>query len=141
MPAANWTPELVRIAGGDAGLVVAGEHSSYATWQDIVDYDPQVLVVMPCGFDLQRTIVEAQVLAGWAGWNELSAVRAGRVYAVDGNAYFNRSGPRLVESLEILAHLFHPTRFAAPPTVGADAWCRLATHGRQLVAQPTDSIG
>jgi len=108
MLAANWMPELIAWAGGNPGHVRAGQHSSYARWQEIVDFDPQVVVIMPCGFDLPRAIVEAQILPALDGWQQLSAVREGRVVAVDGNAYFNRSGPRLVDSLEILAHLFHP---------------------------------
>lgn len=127
MLAANWTPDLVRFAGGESGLAQSGRHSEYGNWQDVLAYDPQVVIVMPCGFDLQRTLVEAAVLPRWPGWNDLSAVRQGRVFAVDGNAYFNRSGPRLVDSLEILAHLLHPDRFAPPlePAEGLRAWQRL----------------
>ena len=73
---------------------------------------PSGVVVMPCGFDLRRTMEEAKVLTSFPGWTNLAAVRNGRVYAVDGNAYFNRSGPRIVDSLEILAHLIHPQLFA-----------------------------
>jgi len=114
MIAANWTPQLVEFAGGENGLSRAGGHSEYFAWRDVLDYDPEVLLLMPCGFDLSRALREVAVLPNHEGWRDLSAVRAGRVFAVDGNAYFNRSGPRLVESLEILAHLFHPERFAAP---------------------------
>jgi iron complex transport system substrate-binding protein len=93
----------------------------------VVAFDPQVLVVAPCGFDLSRTLIEARVLPSWAGFDALSATRSGRVWAVDGNAYFNRSGPRLVDSAEILAHLFHPQHFAPPACVDASAppWQRL----------------
>ena len=129
MVAANWTPELVAAAGGEPGLARGGVHSTYADWRQIVDYDPEVLVVMPCGFDLARTAAEAAVLPGWEGWSELAAVRAGRVYLTDGNAYFNRSGPRLVDSMEILAHLFHPQSFAPPPA--ANAWSQWGADGRQ----------
>ena len=135
MLAANWTPELVTMAGGEPGLTVPGQHSTQTSWEAICDYDPQVVVIMPCGFDLARTIVEAQTLATWTGWAELSAVRSGRVFAVDGNAYFNRSGPRLVDSLEILAHLFHSDRFS-PPTMMGRAWCRLETEGHALIETP-----
>ncbi len=133
MLAANWTPELVEIAGGSSGLTAHGQHSAYADWQSVVRYDPQVIVVMPCGFDLERAIVESRDLPRREGWNDLSAVRERRVWAVDGNAYFNRSGPRLVESLEILAHLVHPALFSAPMPPHGQAWRRLETHGRQLV--------
>jgi iron complex transport system substrate-binding protein len=114
MLAANWTPELVDIAGGHCPLTVAGRHSTYSSWSEIVKFDPEVLVVAPCGFDLARTQREAGEIPSWSGFAELAATRAKRVWAVDGNAYFNRSGPRLVESLEILAHLFHPQRVPPP---------------------------
>jgi iron complex transport system substrate-binding protein len=125
--------ELVAMAGADPGLSHAGRHSVYSDWRAIVDYDPQVLVIMPCGFGLERAIHEAQVLAGWPGWKSLAAVHENRVFAVDGNAYFNRSGPRLVDSLEILAHLFHPRHFRPPTSVGSGAWQRLTTQARSLV--------
>ncbi len=133
MLAANWMPHLIQLAGGEPGLTVDGQHSRYADWQQILDYDPQVIVIMPCGFDLERSIVEAQVLPGWSGWSRLAAVREGRVFAVDGNAYFNRSGPRLIESMEILAHLFHPDLFAAPFAEPQRAWRRLEMRGDALV--------
>ncbi len=111
MIAANWMPELVQIAGGQHSLTLAGAKSAYSKWDDVVAYNPDVIVVMPCGFDLPRTIEEAKVLTTFPGWKNLSAVRDRRVYAVDGNAYFNRSGPRIVDSLEILAQLLHPDLF------------------------------
>jgi iron complex transport system substrate-binding protein len=135
MVAANWMPELVMMAGGEPGLTQRGAHSTHADWQKIIQYDPQVIVIMPCGFDLERTISEAQVLSGFAGWENLSAVRNRRVFAVDGNAYFNRSGPRLVDSLEILAHLLHPESFRPPRSAdAAGAWRRLETRGDRLVS-------
>ena len=134
MLAGNWTPQLVGWAGGVDGLPGDGRHSSYASWQEIATFDPEVIVIMPCGFAVQRAIAEAQVLPRLPRWRELSAVRSGRVFAVDGNAYFNRSGPRLVDSLEILAHLFHPERFAAPASTSG-AWKQLLTEGNQLVAK------
>ena len=136
MLAANWTPEIVAIAGGDSGdSVKHGQHSAYADWKGIAEFDPRVVVIMPCGFDLERTITEAQVLPSVAGWSELSAVREGRVFAVDGNAYFNRSGPRLVDSLEILAHLFHPDLFAPPVAEPGRVWRRLLARGAALVPE------
>jgi iron complex transport system substrate-binding protein len=132
MLAGNWMPEIIQFAGGDSGRVASGEHSSYADWQAIADFDPEVVVVMPCGFDVQRTIVEAQVLASVPEWANLAAVREGRVYAVDGNAYFNRSGPRLVDSLEILAHLFHPGLFPPPFPDDERPWRRLISRSGAL---------
>lgn len=136
MLAANWTPELVAWAGGTCPLVKAGQHSTYADWQAIVEFDPQVIVIMPCGFHVSRAVIEAQVLPARAGLSQLAAVKQGRVFAVDGNAYFNRSGPRLVDSLEILAHLFHPRLFAAPRTPH-QAFLRLQSVGDALV--PTNN--
>jgi len=102
MLAGNWMPELIEIAGGRCDLTQPGRHSTFADWSDIVAFDPEVIVIMSCGFDLQRTLAEAPTLRTFPNWNEISAVRDGRVFAADGNAYFNRSGPRLVDSLEIL---------------------------------------
>ena len=101
-------PELIALAGGEQPFAQPGEHSGYTPWDSFVQYDPQCIVVMPCGFDQHRAEQEAQRLREFPGWESLSAVRFGRVHCVDGNAYFNRSGPRLVESLEILAKLLHP---------------------------------
>ena len=142
MMAANWTPELIEIAGGESGLAIGGRHSTYAEWPRIMQYDPQIVVAMPCGFDLQRTITEAQVLARMPDWPRLSAVRDARVFAVDGNAYFNRSGPRLVDSLEILAQLFHPTLFGPSPLPLQQAWRRWKLAAIDLsLASPTLPVG
>lgn len=127
MLAGNWTPELVRLAGGVQPLLADGRHSETTSWESIVRYDPQVVIVMPCGFDLERARREAALLPGIAGWSSLSAVQAGRVFAVDGNALFNRSGPRLVDSLELLAGLLHPRLFPLPPHSAGRAWQALAT--------------
>lgn len=115
MLAANWTPQLVDLAGGSCPLTHAGKHSTYTDWADVVAFDPEVIVVTPCGFDLPRTLIEAERLATFDGWQNLAAVRTGRVCAVDGDAFFNRAGPRIVDSLEILAHVTCPDMFAAPP--------------------------
>lgn len=111
MPAGNWTPQLVELAGGKSGLATAGEHSRYATWNEVVAFDPQVILVMPCGFDLPRTLREAAQLANIPQWRTFTAVKQGKVFAIDGNALLNRSGPRLIESLEVLAQLIHPKLF------------------------------
>ncbi|GAG34609.1 unnamed protein product, partial [marine sediment metagenome] len=127
MLAANWVPELLELAGGVCPLVTGGSHSSYAAWERVVEFDPEVIVVTPCGFDIERTMRESAGLASLAGFSDLSAVRAGTVFAIDGSAYFNRSGPRLVESLEILAHLLHP-RLCGPPlaeSARGNAWRRI----------------
>lgn len=113
MAAGNWVPELVEMAGGVNLFGEAGKHAPWMTWEQLTAADPDVIALMPCGFDLPRTRAEAAVLQATPGWGELRAVRAGRVFATDGNQFFNRPGPRLVESLEILAELLHPGAFAA----------------------------
>jgi iron complex transport system substrate-binding protein len=120
MAAGNWTPQLIGLAGGRSGLATAGRHSGYITYADLQSFDPEVLLVAPCGFELARSVQEAALLAQLPGFAELSAVKSGRAYVIDGNAYLNRSGPRLVESLEILAHLIQPQSFEPPPL--GNAW-------------------
>jgi iron complex transport system substrate-binding protein len=107
----HWVPEMVRIAGGFDNLGREGADSVRVPWKDVVEWKPEVLVVMPCGFDLEKTVDEAQRLTAYPGWDDLPAVRDGRVYAVDANSYFARPGPRVVEGTELLAHLLHPGLF------------------------------
>ncbi len=111
MHAENWVPELVGIAGGRVMLGEAGRHSGYFEFERMIEADPDVIAVMPCGFDIPRTAAEMLPLAAQPGWADLSAVRNGRVFLTDGNQYFNRPGPRVVESAEILAELLHPEVF------------------------------
>ena len=111
MAAGNWVPELVELTGGVNLFGEAGQHSPWMTWEDLARRDPDVIVVMPCGFDLDRTKAELPALTARPGWSDLKAVRTGRVWAADGNAYFNRPGPRLVEALEMLAEAFHSEMF------------------------------
>lgn len=126
MLAANWTPELIELAGGQNGLTQGGHHSTYASWDRVVRYDPEVVLVAPCGFDLPRTLDESRMLEQLDGWRALTAVKSSRVFAVDGSAYLNRSGPRLVDSLEIVAHLLQPRLFPTPPiSPAASAHSRL----------------
>lgn len=108
MAGGNWIPELVELAGGTPKLSTVGKHSPWIDWETLQQVDPEVIVVMPCGYDLARTREDAQILERHPSWSSLQAVRAGRVYVCDGNQYFNRPGPRLVESLEILAEILHP---------------------------------
>lgn len=111
MAAGNWMPDLVTLAGGINLFGEAGRHSPWMTWEALVASDPDVIVVSPCGFGLERTRSEMPALTGRAEWPALRAVAARRVYLADGNAYFHRPGPRLVESLEILAEMLHPAVF------------------------------
>jgi iron complex transport system substrate-binding protein len=111
MAAGNWVPELVAKAGGVNLFGTAGRHSPWMTLDELCQRDPDVIVAMPCGLDRQRTRQELQTLAAKPEWAALRAVRSGRVLVTDGNQYFNRPGPRLVESLEILAEVLHPATF------------------------------
>ncbi len=110
--AGHWTPEMVELAGGEDILGRQGEPSSKVEWRDVVSARPEVILLMPCGFDVRRTVKEATPLRRREGWNDLPAVRAGKVFAVNGNAYFSRPGPRLIDGLEILAQLIHPEKIA-----------------------------
>jgi iron complex transport system substrate-binding protein len=104
----HWVPEMVQIAGGFDELARLGADSVRIAWADVLTFAPEVLVVTPCGLDLDKTLMEARALAARPGWETLPAVQQGRVYAVDANAYFARPGPRLVDGAELLAHLIHP---------------------------------
>jgi iron complex transport system substrate-binding protein len=111
MAAGNWMPELVEMAGGINLFGEAGKHSPWMTWDELIVRNPDVIVILPCGFDIQRTLAETSLLTSRVEWKNLKAVQTSRVFVADGNQYFNRPGPRLVESLEILAELFHPEAF------------------------------
>src|SRR5207249_4616880 len=122
----HWTPELVALAGGTEPLGRMGEDAARVPWEAVVAAAPEVLVLACCGYDLERTAADLPLLATRPGWAELPAVRAGEVYAVDGSAYFSRPGPRLVDSLEMLAEILHPELFAG--RFPARAVRRLAPH-------------
>lgn len=111
MAAGNWVPELVEMAGGINLLGEAGRHSPWMSWEDLRQADPDVILILPCGFDMTRTLRERSLLVTRPGWSALKAVKDGQVYIIDGSQYFNRPGPRLVESLEILAEALHPEVF------------------------------
>jgi iron complex transport system substrate-binding protein len=111
MAAGNWMPELVAMAGGVNLFGESGKHSPWMTWEDLVAKDPEVLFVSPCGFDVERTLQEMDLLASKSEWKSINAVGSGRVFVADGNQYFHRPGPRLAESLEILAEIIHPNVF------------------------------
>jgi len=108
----HWMPEMVEIAGGVDALSRKGADSVRIPWDDVLAWAPEVLIITPCGFNLEKVIEQSQQLIDYSGWPELPAVREGRVYAVDANSYFARPGPRVVEGTELLAHLIHPKLFS-----------------------------
>ena len=112
MAAGNWMPELVAMAGGENVFGEAGRHSPWLTWEAICRADPDIVLILPCGYDIAESRRNMPALTGRTEWSDLSAVTTDRVYIADGNQYFNRPGPRLVESLEILAELSHPELFS-----------------------------
>lgn len=118
----NWGPELVEVAGGESVLGKPGHHSTTVSFSDLFEADPDVLVVAPCGFGLERAAVEMKHLATAPGFDGLRAVREGRVYVCDGNRYFNRSSPSLFETPAILAEILHPDHIQ--PRYGGHAWRR-----------------
>lgn len=126
MSGGNWMPELIEMAGGENLFGEAGKHSPWMTWEELRAADPDIVLLVPCGFDIARTRDELPVLEAKAGWRGLRAVRHGDVVIGDGNRYFNRPGPRLVESLEILAELFHPGEFSYRHE--GDGWVRHYTR-------------
>ncbi|GHO95969.1 cobalamin-binding protein [Reticulibacter mediterranei] len=124
MVAGNWTPELINVAGGEAIFGRVGEHSPWLTWEELVTANPNVLVLSPCGFSLERTMQDIPLLQRHPAWQELQAVQQGRVYAIDGIYYLNRSGPRLVESAELLARALWGERLTI--NVDESAWREIA---------------
>ena len=115
----HWVPEMVRIAGGEDTLGREGADSVRISWDDVREFAPEVLIITPCGFNLEKTIDQARMLPNYEGWSSLPAVREGRVYAVDANSYFARPGPRVVDGTELLAHLINPDVFSWEGPIGA----------------------
>jgi iron complex transport system substrate-binding protein len=108
--AGHWTPQLIEMAGGEDVLGFAGEPSREATWEEVAAAQPEVVVVMPCGYDAARALVEAEEFA-----EKLRSLGADQVVAVNASAYFSRPGPRLADGLELLAHILHPDRVPSAP--------------------------
>lgn len=114
MAAGHWIPEMIGCAGGTDGLAEPGRDSRWLRWEQVRAFDPEVIAAMPCSYTVAQTLQERRRLTDRPGWRGLSAVRAGRVFAVDGE-YFHHAGPRLVSGVELLAHLIHPERVPAGP--------------------------
>ncbi|MFE4257766.1 ABC transporter substrate-binding protein [Streptomyces sp. NPDC056883] len=115
-PAGHWVPEQITCAGGEPLLAAPGEHTKPMTWDAVRAARPDVVLLLPCGFPPERTLRERDLLTSLPGWNELPAVRAGEVWVLDGPAYFNRPGPRVVRGAEVLAHVLHGVRAGEPVT-------------------------
>src|SRR5262249_52400221 len=128
MAGGNWMPELVEMAGGENLLGAPGQPSPWLDWDQLVVADPDIILVHPCGFDIARTLHEMPLFEQRPGWRELKAVQHGRIFVADGNQYFNRPGPRIVESLEILAEIFHPESF--PCRYEGKGWMRYPAEPR-----------
>jgi iron complex transport system substrate-binding protein len=131
--AGHWVPEMVALAGGMDVLGRGGEPSFVVPWQTIIDSEPDVIVLMPCGFTVPRTRQEVYLLTERKGWSNVRAVHAGQVYLTDASAYFNRPGPRIVTGVEILARILHPQ--VASAYLPADVYERLE-HARVELPLP-----
>jgi iron complex transport system substrate-binding protein len=119
---AHWVPEMIELAGGDHLLGTAGERSVQTSWDALAGLDPDVLLVMPCGYGLDASRTAADRCADRLTGIAARAVGEGRAFVVDGSSYFNRSGPRVVDGIEILAGLFHPDRYRPPSPEHAQPW-------------------
>ena len=124
MAAGNWVPELLDSLGAENLFGHAGGHSPWMKWEELVDSDPDVIVCLPCGYDLTRTRAEMRWLTERPEWNTLRSVQEGQVFLADGNQYLNRPGPRIVESLQILAEILYPELFE--PALERIGWERYA---------------
>ena len=129
MAAGNWIPELVEMAGGENIFGEAGQHSPWITWEALCKANPDVVVVMPCGYDIPESRRNMPVLSTRTEWSRLRAVRQGMLYITDGNSYFNRPGPSLAESLEILAQVVNPDLFLSE-------FCHEGTGWEQFSSSP-----
>jgi iron complex transport system substrate-binding protein len=111
MAGGNWMPELIEFAGGRSLFAKPGEHSPWLDWASLIEADPEVILLLPCGFKIAQTVADLKLLTENPAWANLRAVRQERVYLIDGHHFFNRPGPRLVESAEIVAEILHPEFF------------------------------
>ncbi|WP_239516412.1 hypothetical protein [Streptomyces sp. ICC4] len=122
-PAGHWLPEQITAAGGEPLIASPGEHTRPMDWETVRAARQNVLLLLPCGFAPERTLTELGLLTALPGWDELPAVRAGRVWVLDGPAHFNRPGPRVVRGTEVLAHVLHGVRSGAPVSASEASRC------------------
>ncbi len=113
----HWVPQMADYAGGIEGLGNLGRPSQKISWSRVVDYQPEIIVLSPCGYDLKGVKAESHVLASYPDWDKIPAYKSSRIYAVNASAYFSRPGPRVVDGLELLAHMVHPELFPEVPPV------------------------
>ena len=111
MSAGNWVPEMIQMVGATDALGADGGKSHWIDWADVAAADPDFVILIPCGFELERVLTEAKTPAVWAHLKNLRATREGNLFGVDGHHLFNRPGPRLIDSLEVLAEIIHPESF------------------------------
>lgn len=126
MSAGNWVPQLIQLAGGQPLAAETGEHSPQINWADIRRHNPDIITIMPCGYTLDQTLAEVETLTDRPDWQELRAVQNKQVYLLDGHHYFNRPGPRLVDSTRILAEVLHPSIFR--DNGKSEGWINLWRH-------------
>mgnify|MGYP002124473357 FL=1 len=126
MSAGNWMPQLIQLAGGKPLAAETGEHSPQINWDDIRRRNPDIITIMPCGYTLDQTLAEIPMLTDRPGWDRLRAVQNKQIYLLDGHQYFNRPGPRLVDSTRILAEVLHPSIFRK--NGGSQGWLNLWRH-------------
>lgn len=132
--AGHWTPELIQLAGGIELIGREFQPSRTTAWEEIERADPDVMIIACCGFDIQRTRQDLPILAAYPGFDAMKCVRTNRIYMIDGSAYFNRPGPRLVDSLEILAHTLHPQ--AHPLPIGLPKAQQISTDELRTIQSP-----
>lgn len=111
MIAGNWIPEMVEMAGGQNGITKKGDHTKVVSWEEIIKFDPEFILLMPCGFKIEQTFENRSDLESLPGFQQARAVHEKKIFAIDGNTYMNRPGPRILESLYILAGIFHSKQF------------------------------
>jgi iron complex transport system substrate-binding protein len=134
MPGGHWIPEMIRMAGGNTALGEANEPSRVIAWEQVVEFSPEIIIVMPCGYKIPRSVEELDHLAARPGWRTLPAVQQGELYVVDSPAFFSRPGPRVVTGLEILAQILHPEIFSG--LIPCDAVVRVEwLSGKPVVAK------
>jgi len=115
----HWIPQMVDYAGGFEGLGRLGKPSHRVEWTEVLNYQPEMIIVSPCGFDLNGVIGQLHELASYTGWENIPAYMSRNIYAVNASAYFSRPGPRIVDGLELLAHIIHPELFPKAPSADA----------------------